>query len=132
MQTFELDLLRTPDLQEIGNARLHGRANQDLSANRVGLNAVRLVNRAAHRPVLRALLRADIAHDDLAGIDANAHPQFRQTTAALFRIDLHQRSLHLNGACDSALLIIVGRNRGSKERQNTIALKFVDRASMGH
>src|SRR5262249_59689973 len=75
--TLDFNRERLTDLDEVVNARVGTRTQEDLSADRAALDASREVDGGPDHGVLGALFRADVPDDGLACADTDAHLETR-------------------------------------------------------
>jgi hypothetical protein len=124
---LELDADWLADLGEIADA-LEGRGgHEDLTAYRAPLDPRREVHRGADHGVLRALLGADVAHDRLAGVNADPHLEARPAGRVLAVQRVH-RALHRERRGGCALGVIGLIQRRAEHREDGVADELVDRA----
>jgi hypothetical protein len=117
--------------EDSGRFRIGCGGNEDLPARGVGLNASSEIHRAADYAILGALLGANIAHHHLTGMNANAHIDVRQAGLAIGGIGGVQAQLHGQGAGDGPLGIVISRQGGAKQYQQTIAQNLNNRPPVG-
>src|SRR5437870_5790011 len=87
VETFELGLHGTADVHQRLYMCIRAGADEDLAANGIRLDTIRRVDRAPHSAVFGTFDRADVADNDFAGVDTNAHGEFGQVELALLDVE---------------------------------------------
>src|SRR5262245_52305430 len=96
----------------------------------MGLDTICSVDRAPYSAVFGTFDRANVADNEFASVNTNAHGEFGQVELALLGIEFQECQLHRQGTCHGAFRIVRSGERSTKKRQYTIALQFVHRATM--
>ena len=117
--------------QESSRFRIGGGGNEDLPARGVRLKAPGEVHCAADHAILGALLRANMAHHHLPGVNTNAHINLRQGGLAIGSIGGVQPYLHGQGTGNRPFGIVSAGEGGAKQHQQAIAQNLDDRAPVG-
>ena len=130
VEALELDTDRRRDLGEGPQVAHGGLRHEDLAAHRAALDARGEVDGGADHRVLRPLLGADVAHDGLAGVDADAHQQARAAARDVGLVERVHRALHRERGGRRALGVVDVLDRRAVDREDRVADELVDRAAV--
>ena len=100
----------------------------DAELLRRALEARREVHRVADDRVLHALLAADVARDDLAGVDADAGPERLQSALDELHVELRERLAHPDRGAHRVERVVVLRHGRAEDRHDRVADVLVDDA----
>ena len=100
--------------------------NKNLPSDRIGFNAARHVDTAAHHGVLAALAGPDVSNNDFGLIEPDSHFKLGKSVLAILGIDTPHGVLHGNGA-GNGLFGPVRHILGCAENnQQSVANDFID------
>ena len=129
-RALRLDLQRTGHRDDRADFAPRAVGDEDLSAGRVRLDPSRQIDGAAHGRIFHPAVRADVADDRLAGVDADAHLDLGHSLLAVSRVHVVHGSLHGHRAGDGALGVVRHRRRGAEDDQDAVAHDLVDRSAI--
>src|SRR6266705_3088883 len=117
-----------PALEVVTDRRVGGLGDEDHGAEllvepldpRAGIDAV------ADDRVLETLARADVADDDLVGVDSDADADRRLPDDGALAVDLGERRLHPEGGQHRAALVTPALVERAEERQHAVADELVE------
>ena len=115
---FEVDRLR--------GERVGGVADEDPAGRRGALQSRCGVDDVAHRGVLGAGQRSD---QDLAGVDADSHPDPGASGKARRADEVSQRRLHAQCGAHGAFGVVLVRDRCAEQGEDPVAEDLVDPAA---
>src|SRR5262249_21158204 len=121
---------RIIDADEVLDIGEEASANEDLATISLSLQALRHIDHIAHHRILHTPLGANIAHDGLAAVDADAQMQRRLPTATAHRVEGSGSTLDIQGCLDGALRMVYLLQRRAKHGEEPITEEFVEGAVM--
>ena len=121
----ELDLLVRPEAHARRAQRARGVADEHRPGRRHLLEPGGGVDDVAHRRVVGA---GDGAHQHLAGVDADPHPQL---VGGMLLAEVAQRGLHRQRRAHGPVGVVLVRDRRPEQRDDRVAEHLVDDAAVG-
>ena len=125
---LDIDVHRLIRLHEIPAAIKSAFADQHLPPQAESLDAGSQVDFIPDDRVFGIKVRTERSGHDRAGVDADAHEQFRRPDLPVVLVYVFHGELHVHGAGQGALHVIRVRIGGAKQHHDRIAHEFVDGA----
>src|SRR5262245_13689248 len=124
----DLHLDRIIDADEVLHLGEQTGADKDLATTSLGLQALRYIDHIAHYRIFHTLLRANIAYNGFAAINADTQMQRELTPAATYGVERRGSTLNIQGCLDGTPRMVDLFQGCPKQGEEAITEEFIESA----
>src|SRR5262249_20484126 len=121
-----LHLDRIIDADEVLDVGEETGADEDFATTSLGLQTLRHIDHIAHYRIFHTLLRANIAYNGFAAVNADTQMQRELTPAATYRVECRDSTLNIQGCLDGTPRMVYLFQGCTKQGEKDITEEFIE------